>query len=72
MKQQRKTGVMRVIILILYGITCLIWAALCFRDGIGGADGFLRFACAAAWCFGFFVQLHRFRKEKKDSLNRRT
>ncbi len=62
MKQQRKTGVMRVITLILYGIACLIWAALCFRDGIGGTEGFLRSACAAVWCFGFFVQLRRVRK----------
>lgn len=66
MKPPRKTGVIRAIILLLYGITCFIWAALCVRDGIGGADGFLRFACAAVWGFGFLVQLRRFRNEKNS------
>jgi len=66
MKRERKS----VITLILYGITGLLWAALCVRDGIGGTEGFLRLACAVLWCFGFWVQLRRVRKKSdKDDLN---
>jgi len=59
MKQERKTAVIRAVALILTGIACLLWAALCVRDGIGGSEGFLRFASAVLWCLAFGVQLRR-------------
>lgn len=52
-------------LIVVYGITTILWIVLCVRDllGSGQVDG-LRIFCAVVWIIGFFALLGRYRKER--------
>lgn len=58
-------------VLILNGVTALIWIALCIAGFVEGEGSVLmhvlRFLCALIWCAAFGASLYRYRNCKEDS-----